>query len=415
MPLLVCLVALLAALLAYVFGLPQYQARNSQLFEPSELYVPRMIDAIIVIWCFWVGSSIGSFLNVVAWRVPRGESINGRSRCPRCRTQLLARDNFPVFGWLALGGRCRTCRLVISPRYPIVEASVGLSITLLSIAELYRLSLPGQVVHAHRGPFWAPTIDQAVLITLLYHGVVLTFCWAFGLIRLDRHRLPGRLLGLGLAAAIAPMLAWPTLMTVSWRMAEPEIWRPEGLYVDALVRVVSALAAATVIGRYLARGICPAADPKLDPLGPSTARLIDLIAMLALPILILGWQSSPALTMLAALLAFALRRWLPAECDSLGRFAIALPVALTIHLLMWRFLDRLWFWPSPNHDPWVFLVWVGLVGLIPWWLRDGRSVGDADRSIAPDHEQPLVNGDAAEVSEDDAEEDEVEEGGVDEA
>jgi leader peptidase (prepilin peptidase)/N-methyltransferase len=369
-PLLVCLAALLVTLLAYIFALPQYQAYNSPLFEPSELYIPRMIDAVIVVWCFWLGSSIGSFLNVVAWRLPRGESINGRSRCPRCCTQLLARDNFPVFGWLALGGRCRTCRLVISPRYPIVEAVVGLSITLVSIAELYRLSLPRQVVHWHDGPFWAPTVDHLVLMTLLYHVTVLTFGWAFGLIRIDKHRLPARLMGLGLAAAVVPMLVYPMLMVVPWQMTVPEFWWPEGLYADALVRVVTALVAATVIGRYLARGICPTADPKLDPLGPSTARLIDLIAILALAIIVVGWQSSPALTVFASLLAVGIRRCLPAECDSLGRFAIAIPLALTIHLVLWRHLDGLWFWPSDGGSPWVFLAWVGLVGLIPWWLRD---------------------------------------------
>ena len=43
-------------------------------FDPSDLYVPRSIDVVVVMWCFWVGSSVGSFLNVVAWRMPRGES-----------------------------------------------------------------------------------------------------------------------------------------------------------------------------------------------------------------------------------------------------------------------------------------------------------------------------------------------------
>lgn len=371
-PLLVCLAALLATLLAYIFGLPQYQAHGSTLFEPSELYIPRMIDVVIVIWCFWVGSSIGSFLNVLAWRLPRGEGINGRSRCPRCCTQLLARDNLPVFGWLALGGRCRTCHLAISPRYPIVEAAVGLSVTLVSVGELYRLSLPGQLVHWHGGPFWAPTVDHVMLLTLLYHVAVLTFVWAFGLIRIDGHRLPARLVGLGLATAVVPMLAYPTLMVVPWQMAVAELWQADGLYVDAVLRVVSGLVAATVIGRYLARGLCPSADPKLDPLGAATARLIDLIAMLALPIVVVGWQASPALTVLASLLAVALRRVLPARCDSLGRLAIAIPIALTIQIVFWRRLDALGWWPSEGSAPWVLLVWLVPLGLIPLWLREGR-------------------------------------------
>ena len=69
------------------------------------------------------GLLIGSFLNVVAWRLPRGESlVKPRSKCPGCATQLKAYDNIPVFSWLALRGRCRGCGEKISARYPVVEA-----------------------------------------------------------------------------------------------------------------------------------------------------------------------------------------------------------------------------------------------------------------------------------------------------
>jgi leader peptidase (prepilin peptidase) / N-methyltransferase len=69
------------------------------------------------------GLLIGSFLNVVAWRLPRGESlIKPRSKCPGCATQLKAYDNIPLFSWLVLRGRCRGCGEKISARYPVVEA-----------------------------------------------------------------------------------------------------------------------------------------------------------------------------------------------------------------------------------------------------------------------------------------------------
>src|SRR4051812_16958649 len=69
------------------------------------------------------GLLIGSFLNVVAWRLPRGESlIKPRSKCPGCGTQLKAYDNIPVFSWLVLRGKCRGCGEKISARYPVVEA-----------------------------------------------------------------------------------------------------------------------------------------------------------------------------------------------------------------------------------------------------------------------------------------------------
>jgi leader peptidase (prepilin peptidase) / N-methyltransferase len=72
------------------------------------------------------GLVAGSFVSVVAHRVPRGESILGpRSRCPACGTQIAAHDNIPLLSWLLLRGRARCCGARISPRYPLVELGLG--------------------------------------------------------------------------------------------------------------------------------------------------------------------------------------------------------------------------------------------------------------------------------------------------
>jgi len=74
----------------------------------------------------FLGLAIGSFLNVVAWRVPRGESVvTPGSRCPACGVPLKFRDNIPVLSWLLLGRRCRSCRARISARYPLIEAATA--------------------------------------------------------------------------------------------------------------------------------------------------------------------------------------------------------------------------------------------------------------------------------------------------
>jgi leader peptidase (prepilin peptidase)/N-methyltransferase len=79
-----------------------------------------MASSIVLIG--FVGAAVGSFLNVVVHRLPRGESlVKPRSRCPACDTQLRAVDNVPLVSWLVLRGRCRTCDAPISPRYPFVE------------------------------------------------------------------------------------------------------------------------------------------------------------------------------------------------------------------------------------------------------------------------------------------------------
>src|SRR3954469_4506186 len=90
----------------------------------------------VVIAAAVAGLLIGSFLNVVAWRLPRGESLTQpRSRCPGCGTQIAAYDNIPVVSWLLLRGRCRHCGTPISPRYPLVEATTALLYVLVVVAK----------------------------------------------------------------------------------------------------------------------------------------------------------------------------------------------------------------------------------------------------------------------------------------
>ncbi|MCX6349052.1 MAG: prepilin peptidase, partial [Candidatus Aureabacteria bacterium] len=82
-----------------------------------------MLDAIV----FLFGLTVGSFLNVCVFRMPRGESIVlPRSFCPRCRESIAWFDNVPLLSFLFLRGKCRRCGSSISPRYPLVELATGL-------------------------------------------------------------------------------------------------------------------------------------------------------------------------------------------------------------------------------------------------------------------------------------------------
>lgn len=125
------------------------------------------MSVILVAWVGLVGLLIGSFLNVVVWRVPRGESVvRPPSHCPSCDHPITPRDNIPVLSWLLLRGRCRSCSAAISARYPIVEATVG--VLFLALAVRYRTDLP-------------------LLPALLYLAAIGV---ALSMIDLDVHRLP---------------------------------------------------------------------------------------------------------------------------------------------------------------------------------------------------------------------------------
>lgn len=97
----------------------------------------------ILIFVFLFGIVFGSFLNVCIHRFPKHERLKdqltgiwGRSHCPRCKTEILARDNIPILGWLTLGGKCRNCKLSISSRYPLIELCNGLLFVLVYMFQL---------------------------------------------------------------------------------------------------------------------------------------------------------------------------------------------------------------------------------------------------------------------------------------
>src|SRR5271155_4291001 len=80
------------------------------------------VDPFYASAIFVLGLAFGSFLNVCIYRLPLGLStVKPRSACPNCKKPIAFYDNLPVLSWLLLGGRCRNCKIKISPRYLLVE------------------------------------------------------------------------------------------------------------------------------------------------------------------------------------------------------------------------------------------------------------------------------------------------------
>ncbi|MDR0327035.1 MAG: prepilin peptidase [Planctomycetaceae bacterium] len=80
------------------------------------------LSTVLILWFVVFGACIGSFVNVLVYRLPRRESlVHPPSHCPRCKHPIRWYDNLPVFGWIKLRGKCRDCQSPISIRYPCVE------------------------------------------------------------------------------------------------------------------------------------------------------------------------------------------------------------------------------------------------------------------------------------------------------
>jgi len=128
---------------------------------------------LLIVFAVLLGLAVGSFLNVVVWRVPRGEKITSPpSACPKCEHTIRAYDNIPVLSWLLLRGRCRDCSEPISARYPLVEAATAAAFGIIAA-----------VVGAETSLIWA-------LPAFLYLAAISI---ALVLIDLDTQTLPNKI------------------------------------------------------------------------------------------------------------------------------------------------------------------------------------------------------------------------------
>ena len=173
------------------------------------------IDLVTALWLGFVGACIGSFLNVVAYRMPREISVVWKpSHCPQCGHPIRARDNVPVLGWLMLRGKCRDCGKPISPRYAIVEAVMGAAFFLLAYVELFSggANLPG-------GPFtelvgavdivWNPQWE--IIGAYASHCLLLSLLMCTLLCNRDGEAVPKSLVVFGLLCASALAAASPRI------------------------------------------------------------------------------------------------------------------------------------------------------------------------------------------------------------
>ena len=168
---------------------------------PQTELMPLSSSPTLLVLIALLGACIGSFLNVVAWRLPRQESVvRPRSHCPRCGTNLSWIENIPVLSWVLLRGRCRHCGAGISGRYPAVE-----------------LLCSGLFVAAAMGQSQALSEANPMLV-LLGGWLLIALLLPLILIDLDHLWLPeplcrwGVVLGLLITAIAAPkLLLWHLL------------------------------------------------------------------------------------------------------------------------------------------------------------------------------------------------------------
>jgi len=323
---------------------------------------PLLATLVLVVWFFATAAALGSFLNVIVWRMPRGISVGAsRSRCPKCENPISFRDNVPIAGWLMLRGRCRNCGEGISLRYPIVEAVVAVALSTLLFLEVIGLggNLPMQIPGLVHSTNWFSHFPNWTLIGICgYHSMLLYFVLGFALIDYDGYRVPARLWVTGLAAGGAALLSYPSLVVVPVRWGQEQITVTSGTtFVPGAIDALSVAAAGGVLG------VCVALL-----LGLSDSSTVDrkrscynVVVLLGAVGAYLGWQAVLSVALLTAagrLIAVLI----PAvRCAPLALIAAT---ATFFGIVLWKPLCSVSGWPGPSSGLMTTIGAVMLVGAV---------------------------------------------------
>jgi len=225
------------------------------------------------------GAAFGSFVNVLAYRLPRRESIvKPRSRCPGCGTTIRSRDNIPVVSWLLLRGCCRDCGMRISARYPAVELVTAAAFVVLGVKFGREAALwPALALAVILVAAAATDLEQRIIPNrLMAAGAVLALVlWTIA----DPSRLPENLIA-GAAAGgflLIAAIAYPAGMG----MGDVKLAAVMGLFLGKLVgpALFLGFAAGALVGIALVAMHGPAARKQGVPFAPFLA-LGGMLALL---------------------------------------------------------------------------------------------------------------------------------------
>lgn len=195
-------------------------------------WIVPLTDLVVIGLLLMIGGNLGSFLNVVVHRLPRGESVvHGGSHCPSCGSAIRWHDNVPVLGWLLLRGRCRDCGAMISARYPLVEAIGAVVLGGVAAAELLSggRTLPGPAFGVGR-----PGADNLLLrpdplliAVAVLHGWLLFNLLLGAAVEADGRVVPTRYSRTAIGITLAVVVGWNALLPVGVGIEGPA-WMASG-------------------------------------------------------------------------------------------------------------------------------------------------------------------------------------------
>lgn len=346
-------------MLFFVFPfLTNYALHNGYNFKSLSAWLDVMqslqvfaMHCFVYLWITFLGSCFASFLNVVAWRVPRGRSILGSSHCPSCDTKLSLRDNVPFFGWLNNDGKCRSCAAPIAVRYLIVEMLLGAVFLLLFLVEFIwgGANLPLRPQWQQAGIEFVLLKPNGFLIaTFAYHATLMCGLFTVAMIASEFKRVPFLVNFFAAIFLVAIASTWPHVIQVPWTAGIKEVqrWPLDGFSRTALYTMAMGAGGGVVAG-VVAWGISifgrslssrrsftsteQSADFTVKP--PVGSAIIGSMGLVGLA---LGWQSAVWVLLIWCLCKLIFARFSPTRLlASVSNGSAVAMFATIVHIVLW--------------------------------------------------------------------------------
>lgn len=290
----------------------------------------RLCESLSAFFFFVIGACVGSFLNVVIYRVPLGIStLITPSHCPGCSEKIHGKDNSPLLGWLKLAGKCRNCQTDISARYPVIELVVGFIFLLLYFVQLISggLNLAGRTTPTYAGVLWILFYTKWPLVWLyVYHCSLFCTLLSWAMMRYDGHKVPRFSVGLMLVLFAAVPVFVPAVQPY-----------PAGID-GRTVAILEMPGVISLLGIVAATGVCG-----LFHLLRKSTPPTDVASWLLLGIA-LGWQAVIGIGVLLLLLSFlydSLIRRRDQAATVPHQAWLALPAMALMHHCFWKLITGL--------------------------------------------------------------------------
>ena len=291
-----------------------------------------VMNLFVYLYVAFVGSCFASFLNVVAYRVPRGRSILGFSHCPKCDHRLSLKDNIPIWGWLKNSGLCRHCQSPISARYLLVEILLGVVFVALFVVEVVCAGFNLPVGPSGRGGginFLLTSPSSQLILTCVYHMTLISILFTIAVISVEQFRIPRPVTVVSGVILLLFACCYPLVLQVAWFALPPN---PSA---EALAPLSAHSLITVLVGLFagMSAGCVCTVLPKARWADLKLSSHQQMISGLSLIGLALGWQ----FVVIVSLIWGALRVFIPQRISNL----IVLMVATFLHLMTWSLVFRI--------------------------------------------------------------------------